>query len=104
MKREQLIHQRLTEQFQPLHLEIENESHQHSGDGSETHYRVLLASEKFQNLNRVERQRAVYALFDDQFKTGLHAFSLRALTPEEWENQKDQFPMVSPACKGGSSR
>jgi stress-induced morphogen len=102
MNREQLIHQRLSEGFNPVYLEIENESHKHSGHGSETHFRVLLASEDFQGLSRVDRQRKVYQLFEDQFKAGLHAFSLRALTPEEWNQQKAQFPMVSPDCKGGS--
>jgi len=34
-------------------------------------------------LSRVARQRSVYALLETEFETGLHALTVRALTPAE---------------------
>lgn len=41
--------------FQPVSLEIKNESFMHkSSTGSETHFRVLIVSENFNDLNSLE--------------------------------------------------
>lgn len=101
MSRQDLIIDTLNEEFEPSYMEVENESHNHAGGkGRETHFRVLIVSKAFDGLNRVDRQRKVYSFFQAEFDKGLHAFSLRALTAEEWEQQKDKFPMVSPNCAG----
>lgn len=87
----------LSENFSPVHLELENESHQHSVPaGSETHFKLLLVSEKFQGLTRVARQQAVYQSLKEEFSSGLHAFTQRLLTPEEWQTAMGVFE--SPAC------
>jgi BolA protein len=62
---------------------------------------MLIVSDQFEGLSRVERQRKIYSLLDNEFKNGLHALTIRALTPEEWQSlPTDSF--VSPACLGGS--
>ena len=86
------IHDKLTQAFAPNTLEIADESARHAGhagarrpDGGvgETHFSVRIVSSAFEGLSRVERQRRVYAALDTEFKAGLHALSLTALTPAE---------------------
>lgn len=69
-------------------LEITDESHLHAGHagarpGGETHYSVTVVSSEFAGLSRVARQRRVYALLEAEFETGLHALTVRALTPDD---------------------
>lgn len=69
-------------------LEITDESHLHAGHagarpGGETHYSVTVVSSEFAGLSRVARQRRIYALLEAEFETGLHALTVRALTPDD---------------------
>jgi BolA protein len=74
--------------FAPSALIVEDESAKHAGHagaspGGETHYAVSIVSDQFTGMSRVERQRRVYAALSDEFKNGLHALSLKALTTSE---------------------
>ena len=74
--------------FRPSELRVSDDSASHAGHagarpGGQTHYSVLLVSEAFRGLSRVERHRAVYAVLEAEFGNGLHALALRLLTPEE---------------------
>lgn len=87
----------LLKTWDPTHLEIQNESDAHAGPpGRETHFKVLIVSEKFKNTSRVDRQRSIYELLRDELQSGLHALSLKALTPEEWAQTTTTFQ--SPEC------
>jgi BolA family transcriptional regulator, general stress-responsive regulator len=99
------IHQKLTEAFAPALLQVNDDSAHHAGhagaaraDGGvgETHFSVRLVSEKFEGVPRVERQRRVYAVLDAQFKAGLHALSLTALTPAEVSRSWKAAPPATP--------
>ena len=96
------IKKTLEKTFQPIYLEVENESPKHSvPKGSETHFRILVVSNLFEGLSRVERQRSINDLFISEFKSGLHALSQKALTVKEWESQQpdqEKFRMKSPDC------
>ncbi len=88
MSVEDIIRRKLTEAFQPERLEVENESHLHHGHhGSpqtgESHYRVLLAADAFDGVNRVERQRKIYAVLAEELAGPVHALALTAVTPDE---------------------
>lgn len=82
---------------------LENESHMHSvPNDSETHFKLLIVSDQFEGLSKVARQRLVYSHLDTEFKSGLHALTLRAVSFEERKNgQGDNF--VSPECLGGKA-
>lgn len=97
MSREQRIREILSQHFDPLLLGIENESHQHAGPATESHFKVLIVSDRFQGLSRVERQRAIQDLLKFEFQQGLHALTQRALTPEEHQKGLSQG-FVSPNC------
>ncbi len=94
--RQQRMHRILQEQLNPVLLQIEDESHMHAGNRQETHFKVLVVSTIFESQSRVQRQRAVQALLAEEFTSGLHALSLRCLTPDEARAQVPEFK--SPLC------
>jgi BolA protein len=102
VKVQRAIEEKLTSALSPTHLVVENESHMHAvKPGSESHFKVLVVSEAFEGKSRVERQRRVNEILRDELAQGLHALSMRALTPNELaRGGADGF--VSPKCLGGS--
>jgi len=96
------IEGKLGEALRPAHLEVINESSMHSvPPGSETHFKVLVVSDAFEGLGLVDRHRRVNQILADELRSGVHALSIRALTPSQWGGGgADGF--VSPECLGGS--
>lgn len=92
------IEQKIKIEFSPKELLIENESHKHaSGLGAESHFKVLVVSEQFNGLSRVQRQQKIYSLLAQELKSGVHALSLRLLTEaEHQQGAADGFQ--SPNC------
>lgn len=96
------IEQRLQTQFDPVFLDVANESHQHSvPPDSETHFRVVLVSERFEACRKVARHQQVYAALSEQLQGPVHALALHTYSPGEWEERRQQAP-ESPQCLGGS--
>ncbi len=82
------IEEKLTRAFQPTRLNIEDQSHLHAGHAGhnpegESHFHVVLVSEAFADMNRVQRQRAVYAVLAEELKGRVHALSLETRSPAE---------------------
>ena len=78
----------LGQAFSPILLRIEDDSARHAGHagaqpGGETHYNVMLVSASFRGMDRVARSRAVHAVLEGEFSTGMHALALTLRTPEE---------------------
>lgn len=95
------LEQRLNQAFEPLHLEVANESHMHNVPaGSELHFKVLVVANAFENQPRVARHRLVNDAVAAQLSAGIHAFSINAMTPDEWLEQAGQGH-ASPPCLGG---
>jgi len=72
----------------PVRLEVHDDSAQHGGHagaapGGETHYSVLVVSDRFTGESRVARHRMVNAALDGEFAQGLHALALTLRTPDE---------------------
>ena len=92
MQMEDRIKGIITENLNPAHMQLENESYKHAGhagdDGSgQTHFQLLVVSNIFQDCNRVERQRQVLAILKPCFDQGLHALSLKLFTPDEYSSK-----------------
>lgn len=91
MSLEQFIHDVITEQLNPVKLEVINDSMLHAGHNAqaratgETHFTVLVVSAGFEGLSRVARHQKVYALLKEEMarEGGLHALVIQAYTPEE---------------------
>jgi len=106
MKVEKSIREKIERAFSPEYFELENESSKHHvPQGSESHFRVLIVSDVFDKMSRVERARKLHELLGDEFKTGMHALSERIYTSQEWGRLSDpQKLMISPNCLGGSKK
>nr|WP_321439506.1 BolA family protein [uncultured Hyphomonas sp.] len=77
----------MTEAFQPVELEISDDSAKHAGHAGaspegETHYSVKIVSPAFEGLSRVQIQRTVMLALQQEFDTGLHALALKASAPK----------------------
>ncbi len=100
------IEAKLSAAFAPVAaLTVQNESHMHSvPPGSETHFRVVLASPRFEEVKtRIARHRLVNTELRDELQSGVHALSLQLFTPAEWAALPEDDPALgpSPNCKGG---
>lgn len=103
MSVEQTIIEIIDAMFQPRHLEVINESHSHNVPAnSETHFKVVLASDFFAGKPLVSRHRAVYEALAEPMANGVHALALHIYTPEEWE--KRSAAPRSPNCLGGGGK
>lgn len=75
--------------FNPVELNVINESHLHAGhqpgfDGKgESHFRIQMVSAKFEGLSRVARHRTVNEAMQSAFDGGLHALALELSAPDE---------------------
>lgn len=99
---EQQLRDLLNAGMAPHLLVVENESHQHSvPPGSETHFKVLLVSDRFDGLPRVRRHQAVYGAVAELMNQPIHALALHLYSPREWESREAAVP-ESPRCLGGS--
>lgn len=99
------LRRKIEENFLPIYFELENESDRHAGPPNrETHFRMVLVSGAFEGVARLERQRRVMNLLDEERARGLHALTMRLMSPSEWDKIRDGFEMASPPCAGGSKR
>ncbi|HDY83083.1 MAG: BolA family transcriptional regulator [Gammaproteobacteria bacterium] len=97
---QQEIEQQLKAQFNPLFLDVANESHQHSvPPNSETHFRVIVVSEAFDDRRKVARHQQVYAALTAQLEGPVHALALHTYTADEWHRRQQDTP-ASPECRG----
>ncbi|KAM6434840.1 bolA-like protein 1 [Liasis olivaceus] len=95
------IRAKLQRALEPVHLEVINDSHLHAVPrGSETHFRVVVASRHFEGLSLIHRHRLVNDLLQEELAGPVHSLSLQAKTPQQWEKS----PKVArgPECLGGS--
>jgi len=98
------IQHKLIDGLTPLHLEVVNESYMHSVPaGSESHFKVVVVSEKFEQQTLVQRHRQINAILAEEIKGPVHALALHTMTPDEWFDKGGEIS-DSPLCLGGSKR
>ena len=97
------MQQHLTEQLtialNPTHLEVINESDNHSGSATQSHFKLVVVSDYFSELKLIDRHRFINQLFKEELNH-IHALAMHTYTPDEWE-MKNSAP-DSPKCAGGS--
>lgn len=99
---QEVIETKLSDFFKPLHLQVLNESYMHNvPDGSESHFKVVIVSEKFAGQRLIGRHRQVNQVLADELANHIHALSIHVYTLEEW-NKQNQIAPDSPMCLGGS--
>ena len=80
----------LEEKFNPLFMEIINESHLHAGHmeasgGQATHFRITIVSESFEGLLPIKQHRLIYAALQKHLDEGLHALALTTVKASKWQ-------------------
>ena len=68
--------------------------------GSESHFKVVVVSQVFNDRGKVQRHQHMYALLANELAGLVHALSMETLTATEWAAKGGQR-MESPACHGG---
>ncbi|TDT43235.1 acid stress-induced BolA-like protein IbaG/YrbA [Halospina denitrificans] len=71
------VRERLASALPDCQIEVQN-------DGNK--FLVIAIGERFNDLSRVRRQQLIYAELNDLLAEGtIHALTIRAMTPEEWQ-------------------
>ncbi|KAG7211776.1 hypothetical protein KM043_011013 [Ampulex compressa] len=95
------IRRKLEDSLRPSHIDVINESYMHNvPKGAETHFKVVVVSEKFNETPLIKRHQMIHSILEAEFQRGVHALSIVAKTPDQWE-QGNKTVLPSPACRGG---
>ncbi|AWX16096.1 transcriptional regulator [Mergibacter septicus] len=90
----------LTKHLNPFYLDVINESHLHaSNKGNNSHFKLIIVSEKFKGMQLIQRHRLIYQLLSEELSTFIHALALHLYTLEEWKACNEKAPL-SPNCGG----
>jgi BolA-like protein 1 len=80
-----------------------NDSHKHAvPKGAETHFSVTVVTPVFEGVKLIDRHRMVNQVLADELTTGVHALSITAKTPAQWE--ASPVPNSTPSCAGGHGK
>jgi BolA protein len=96
------LEQKLRMAFQPVHLEVLNESHLHGGTARdpacarETHFKAVIVADQFAGRGMVQQHQLVYRALGD-IMAKIHALGLHTFTSAEWDAHGASAP-ASPAC------
>jgi len=85
---EQQIRETVMIALEPTRLDIVNESHLHAGHSSspgtgESHFRLLVVSQRFAGKSRLERHRLVNDALGGLLRDRIHALAIKAFAPGE---------------------
>jgi len=98
------IENKIARRLSPDYFEVVNESDRHNvPPGSESHFKIVVVSSRFENRRLIDRHRALNELLAEELAGGVHALALHTLTPEEWRRRHGEIP-ASPPCRGGDGR
>ena len=91
LKRKKNIENLILKNYKPEFFSVLDVSEQHRGhldfeEDVESHFEIIIVSEKFKNLNRIERHRMVNHSLKDEFLSDLHSVIIKTYTLEEYRN------------------
>lgn len=95
------IETKLTAGLNVAELNIENESHMHSGPATDSHFKLTVVSDDFAGKRLVARHQMIYGVLSDLLQNPIHALAMHLYTPQEWQ-AREGYVMASPTCRGGS--
>jgi len=88
--RTETIQQLLNEALAPAKLELHDDSQSHAGhagarESGGGHFYATIVSSAFEGKTLVRRHQLVYEALGDMMRTEIHALSIKAYTPAEFE-------------------
>ena len=91
MKRKLKIDQLIMDHFKPQFFSVSDVSEQHRGhqnfkENVESHFEIIIVSEKFDNRNKIERHRMVNKSLKEEFLSDLHSVIIKTYTIDEFKN------------------
>ena len=91
LKRKLKIENIILEKFEPYFFSVLDVSEQHWGhrnfrEDVESHFEIIIVSEKFKNIKRIDRHRIVNQSLKEEFLTDLHSAIIKTYTIDEYKN------------------
>ena len=91
MKRKINIENIIQKNYEPDYYSVLDVSEQHRGhenfkENVESHFEILIVSEKFKNLKRIDRHRMVNDSLREEFLSDLHSIIIKTYTIDEYKN------------------
>ncbi len=84
-----VLESRLRAEFQPLHLEINDETARHAGHpgaaGGGGHFQVTIVSAEFEGKTILEQHRMVNRALEDLLGGDIHALGLNTIAASHWD-------------------
>tara|TARA_B100001093_G_scaffold406166_1_gene394524 strand:+ start:596 stop:841 length:246 start_codon:yes stop_codon:yes gene_type:complete len=76
--------------FEPYFLSVIDVSEQHRGhrnfkENVESHFEIIIVSEKFNNKNKIDRHRMVNQILKEEFLSDLHSVVIKTYTIDEYK-------------------
>ena len=82
---ESTINKIINESYNPLYIELVNESFMHNVPrGSESHFKLVVVSNIFKNMTLVQRHKHIYSSLNTTMNN-IHALSISAFDIEEFK-------------------
>ena len=100
MSMQSVIERKIGAEINTSYLNIENESHMHSGPATESHFKVTVVSDDFEGKMLIARHRIINEALKEELNGTIHALTLHTMTSSEYEKKQGVIP-DSPNCKGG---
>ena len=77
-----IIEKTLRKTFEPVFLEVIDESEKHRGhvgfkDGSQTHIKIVIRAKIFEKMSRLSRERAIHKALGSSVMENIHALSIK---------------------------
>ena len=89
MNRKIKIEKILKDNFDPYFFLVKDVSEEHRGHGNfkenvESHFEIIIVSEKFENLNNVARHRIINNFLKEEYLSDLHSVTIKTYTIGEY--------------------
>jgi BolA protein len=86
MERIDRIRSLLEQRFDPVQLDLEDQSHLHAGHAGARdgrgHFKVVIKAEAFRDKTKLQQHRLVYETLNEMLQTDIHALIIEAHSPE----------------------
>ena len=89
MNRKFKIEKILEDNFDPYFFLVKDVSEEHRGhrnfkENVESHFEIIIVSQKFENLNNVARHRMINKSLKEEFLSDLHSVTIKTYTTTEY--------------------